>query len=131
MPRKKICVSCKLVCYSKNSIKPVCKKCIGKKSTDSIREKKRFWYTRKKYNIDELDFECLWIAFKGKCAICDINMTLPTKTKGQNLTSVCIDHDHKTGKVRGLLCAACNKALGLFKDNITSLNKAMRYLNGT
>ena len=39
-----------------------------------------------------------------------------------------IDHCHKTGKVRGLLCDSCNKALGLFKDNVESLNKAIEYL---
>jgi hypothetical protein len=39
-----------------------------------------------------------------------------------------VDHDHKTGLIRGLLCHACNKALGLFKDNTTSLLKAIQYL---
>lgn len=39
-----------------------------------------------------------------------------------------IDHCHKTGKVRGLLCDSCNKALGLFKDNVENLNKAIEYL---
>jgi hypothetical protein len=39
-----------------------------------------------------------------------------------------IDHCHNTGKVRGLLCDHCNKGLGLFKDNIDYLNKAIEYL---
>lgn len=39
-----------------------------------------------------------------------------------------IDHDHKTGKVRGLLCDQCNKALGLLYDSVESINNAAKYL---
>ena len=39
-----------------------------------------------------------------------------------------IDHDHETGKVRGLLCLQCNTALGLLKDNPKVLKKALKYL---
>lgn len=41
---------------------------------------------------------------------------------------VCYDHDHKTGKFRGWLCSNCNTALGLFKDNIEVLKKAIKYI---
>ena len=40
----------------------------------------------------------------------------------------CIDHDHDTGEYRGVLCQACNSALGRFKDNITILERAIKYL---
>lgn len=39
-----------------------------------------------------------------------------------------IDHDHFTGKVRGMLCQSCNTALGKFKDDIELLEKAIKYL---
>lgn len=42
--------------------------------------------------------------------------------------SLAVDHCHTTGKVRGLLCDNCNKALGCFKDSISSLENAIRYL---
>ena len=41
---------------------------------------------------------------------------------------LCIDHDKKTGEVRGLLCKECNWGLGNFKDNPESLRKAIKYL---
>ena len=41
---------------------------------------------------------------------------------------LCIDHDHNTGEVRGLLCSGCNSALGHFKDNTESMMKAVNYL---
>ncbi len=40
----------------------------------------------------------------------------------------CVDHDHQTGFVRGLLCRDCNAALGLFKDSQEILERAIGYL---
>lgn len=56
----------------------------------------------------------------GKCAICE---TKPTTKRGLHL-----DHNHTTGKVRGLLCHGCNVALGSFKENTNLLSKAIEYL---
>ena len=41
-----------------------------------------------------------------------------------------VDHCHETGKIRGLLCHNCNRALGLFKDNVEFLERAILYLKG-
>jgi hypothetical protein len=60
-------------------------------------------------------------AQKGVCAICG---KYPPKKK-----CLCVDHNHKTGKVRGLLCNLCNAALGGFKDNIELLTAAIAYLH--
>jgi hypothetical protein len=42
--------------------------------------------------------------------------------------ALCIDHCHKTGKFRGLLCATCNRAIGLLKDSPDLLRRATEYL---
>ena len=57
-------------------------------------------------------------------------MIMPTKGRGQPLNAVAVDHDHLTNEFRGLLCNGCNKGLGLFRDNIQSLNNAIKYLEG-
>lgn len=57
----------------------------------------------------------------GKCAICG---------NEQPQKSLAADHDHKTGKMRRLLCHRCNVGIGLFEDDISLLEKAMRYLRG-
>lgn len=62
---------------------------------------------------------------KNKCGICDKEETRLFKGK---LTRLCLDHDHNTGKIRGLLCHACNTAIGKFKDNIQLLQSAIQYL---
>ena len=54
-----------------------------------------------------------------RCLICEGD------NKGWHLA---IDHDHNTGKVRGLLCNTCNRALGLFGENCVRLKKAIEYL---
>jgi len=53
---------------------------------------------------------------KNKCLICDSEEKLV------------IDHNHKTGKIRGLLCSNCNCAIGLLKDDSTILESAITYL---
>lgn len=63
----------------------------------------------------------IYYNFLGKCEICE--------TKNPGSSTFHTDHDHKSGIVRGLLCANCNKGLGHFKDDITILNNAIEYLN--
>lgn len=58
----------------------------------------------------------------GKCAICGCILGTSIETQG------CADHDHLTGKPRGVLCMHCNTALGLLKDNIENLENAIRYI---
>jgi len=61
------------------------------------------------------------------CAICGKSNTAVDKRSGKP-KSLAVDHDHKTGKIRGLLCEAHNRALGMFHDNIEELMAAIKYL---
>jgi hypothetical protein len=54
--------------------------------------------------------------------VCFICGKPPTKLR------LAVDHDHKTGLARGLLCWACNRAIGAFRDNADSLQRAVDYL---
>ncbi len=62
----------------------------------------------------------------GVCAICGKPETKIFKNK---VISLAVDHDHKTGKVRSLLCYRCNGVLGLIFENPSLLNKYTEYLN--
>lgn len=61
----------------------------------------------------------------NKCAICNRE---ETRMHNGKVTRLCIDHCHDSGKVRGLLCHACNTAIGKFEDRIDLLNNAILYL---
>ena len=76
---------------------------------------------KSRYGLNEDQFEAMRI-FQDNCCACCGN-----KFKGKR--PIHIDHCHKTGKVRGLLCNNCNAGLGLFHDNIEILQKAIDYLN--
>ena len=65
----------------------------------------------------------------GVCAICQQPPTVILK-RNQTLRALAVDHDHSTGKIRGLLCDVCNRALGQFKDNPAILFRAILYLSG-
>lgn len=73
---------------------------------------------RKKFGIGLDEYDRLFNAQNGVCAIC----------KEQDTQKLAIDHDHKTGDVRGLLCRACNTGIGLLKDDAQLLKSAIDYL---
>lgn len=75
------------------------------------------------YGINFKEYEEMLLAQDGKCAICKAE-----PPKNQHKTRLNIDHNHETGKVRGLLCDCCNRALGLMRDNTDLLSKAIDYL---
>jgi hypothetical protein len=64
---------------------------------------------------------------ENKCAICK-NPETRRNVRGTEITRLCIDHCHKTGKVRQLLCHSCNTGIGKFKDSVALLQEAIEYL---
>lgn len=78
------------------------------------------------YGITPEDYYKLFKSQNGRCAICGQIETI--RNRGNNISRLSIDHDHKTGKIRGLLCHACNRGLSCFKDNSFRLIKAIKYL---
>lgn len=78
---------------------------------------------RAKYRITLEDYNNMLAAQAGKCAICGTD-----KPGRRGVKYLCVDHCHKTGKVRGLLCVQCNSALGQLQDNLQTLQSAIEYL---
>ena len=76
-------------------------------------EKRKDYYFRRKYGLSLEEVKALKTSL---CQICRAE------------TGTHIDHDHKSGKVRGVLCPRCNHGLGSFKDNVEYLTNAIQYL---
>ena len=104
--------------------KSKCKKCsreIQKQWENKNKDKRRKYRLKGEYGITPNDFDYLLRKQNGKCAICGITQC-PTGRR------FAVDHCHKTGKVRGLLCQACNTGLGKFNDSVHNLEEAVKYL---
>ena len=73
------------------------------------------------YGLSLAEYAVLLKTQDGKCAICGV-------TPGERDKRLCVDHDHKTGEIRGLLCNGCNWSLGGFRDSADLLRRAAIYL---
>jgi len=76
---------------------------------------------KKMHGITLEDYQAIKLSQDNSCAICK-------KHEDEEKLALALDHCHTTGKIRGLLCSNCNKALGLFKDNKDFLKSAITYL---
>jgi hypothetical protein len=111
----------------KNGYQPYCKECHNDKVRKEYKEgDMRDYDLMKAYGITQDDYNGILEFQNYRCAIC--KGTVEEKMKG-NKKHLCVDHDHKTGKVRGLLCDPCNRAIGLLEDHYAVLQNAYRYLS--
>ena len=132
-PKTKFCTGCEehvsvLQYYkraaSKDGLAHHCKNCRKEANAvwrasnpDRCRQYNRRWARRVKYGLSPAKHAEMLQAQDAQCAICGRGGLL------------CVDHDHETGRVRGLLCTPCNTALGGFRDSPGLLDKAKQYLS--
>lgn len=127
-------------CPSRSFPERECKKCIRtrvfkyyyankEKILAQRRDRRRVFprrdsdYNRKKqWGLTREQFEQMKADQGGRCAICG------TEYWGGKHKEAIIDHCHKTGKIRGLLCNRCNQAMGKFEDDPDLLEKVVVYL---
>lgn len=110
---------------NKEKIKEYYKKHYNKKIKPTrekkTKEQNRENWLRLKYNLTKEQYQELIKNQNNKCAICKISQS-------ELSYPLFIDHEHKTDKVRGLLCRTCNTGLGSMQDNIEILQNAIEYL---
>lgn len=91
-----------------------------KLSASAISAKERQWWKRGvDPNFTYQDYLDMLEDQNNQCCICKCNFR-----------KKCLDHDHKTGKVRGILCVRCNRGLGYFADSAARVQKAAEYMSG-
>lgn len=83
---------------------------------ERMRARTAAWHRQRKYGLDEDAFRAMHDEQNGVCAICERREKLV------------VDHDHATGKVRGLLCHSCNMTLGRAEDDTERLRRMIDYL---
>lgn len=109
---------------SSNGLHWYCKTCANQKDEPYKQHRIETGWQRR-YGISLDEYQALFDKQGGVCAICGKPETRMHKGVVARLS---VDHDHKTGKVRGLLCQPCNHGLGGFKDNLDLLSNAIDYL---
>ena len=130
---------------SKDGLMPICIDCTkqyqqGRQTTPGFRawrraynqrpscrlrqRRLRRWWT---YGLTPEAFDGLLQAQEGRCQICRCVLFLEVDRKGRS-DAVHVDHEHTSGRVRGLLCSDCNRGLGCFHDREEVLISAAQYI---
>ncbi len=109
----KVCADCKLSLDTSlfDMNKSFCKEC------------SRLRYIFKTYQLTKDDYDTMLKAQNYQCYICK-----STDSNSKLFRNLCVDHNHDTNQIRGLLCDSCNRGLGYFKENISNLEGAISYL---
>ncbi len=84
-------------------------------------DKYRNWRLKRTFGISLDEYNKMFADQNGRCAICSRHQSEVKQT-------LCVDHNHKTGKIRKLLCGQCNHAIGLFREDISAIKNAIKYL---
>jgi hypothetical protein len=104
-----------------------CIDCVKKgKKPKRSRDYMRKYDLKKSYNITIAQYDEMLLKQNDCCAICKRHKSEVTVKRKNHL---CVDHNHSTGKIRGLLCDKCNRGIGLLCDSIDLLNNAIKYLH--
>lgn len=99
---------------------------------EDVKMRRRDYELRRAFGLSLSEYSAIVVKQNGVCAICmepenRFYKGGPARQTPKKLP-LAVDHDHNTGHVRGLLCADCNQALGLFEDRAQLLRAAARYL---
>lgn len=104
---QRVCQSCYEIYQAVSFSQRWCKKCSPNKKASTILQR---------YGMSKPQWDSMFLLQDGKCALCPKD-------------GFFMDHDHSTGRVRGLLCPGCNLSVGLLEKRGTEwLNKALKYI---
>lgn len=111
--------------YNKDGLNHYCKKCENERSKIKYsdpdqREKAKYRQIKNNYGLTKEQYLQMLVTQHNQCKICEAKLLNDKNTH--------IDHCHKTGKIRGVLCKSCNHLLGNLKDDLTLINKIIQYL---
>ena len=101
------------------STMPARKKLGKREATRRARRSRHNSHLKEAYGITIEQYDLILASQGGTCAICD---------GGTSKRHFAVDHNHKNGNIRGLLCARCNTGLARFMDKIELLRRAVRYM---
>jgi hypothetical protein len=105
-----ICIECRTATEAK----------LKKEKPGQLNRTRRAASLKRYFGLTLDQFEGMVKEHNGVCGCCG----KPPREK----TSLCVDHDHKSGKIRGLLCSGCNRSIGQLGDTIEGVERTLNYL---
>lgn len=114
-----------LDCWCKVCVKAYSKNAYA--TNEKLRLRSKEIAFRRKYKFSLQEYDNLAIKQNFRCKSCGEEEKSPNSYK-TGILPLAVDHDHLTGKVRGLLCSRCNKALGLLDDSPLKIEALLKYL---
>lgn len=102
----------------------VCKTCRSGKKTS---EYGRRYNLRQFHGLELEQWNEMLEKQGGRCAVCSVELIVDLSVQ-RSMRKAMVDHDHKTGEIRGLLCGHCNTGIGHFQDDPDRLLSAVTYL---
>ncbi len=115
--------------YRKNHL-TCSKSCYNKFYRKRDPKKHREYLLLYNYDITQDEYNLMMVNQSDRCAIC-LTDEKGTNNNGTQRDFWCVDHDHATGKVRGLLCDRCNRGIGFLDDDADNLLTASKYLEAS
>lgn len=117
-------LNAKSALWAKNNLDRCRKSGLKYRSNNREREKNRALEYKYGLTIEEYSF--LLEKQNSICAICGREET--AVDRNGKIKKLQVDHDHETGKIRGLLCSTCNRGIGYLQDDISIIENALEYL---
>lgn len=111
-----------------------CKSCHSKLGKEAYKNNKLWYDTRlraehlqRTYSMTVEEWDALHEKQRGLCAACG-KPEIKFNNKSKKIQRLCVDHCHKTGKIRGLLCNRCNRIIGLAEEDLNILELIYKYV---
>jgi len=103
------------------------KESAAKRDPELRKTTSRKFHLKKKYGLSLEEYQQMWEEQGGVCKVCGRPEGRVTNPEGK-VSSLSVDHNHETGEVRGLLCHACNTALGQLNEDPAIIQNLLGYL---
>ena len=100
------------------------------RNREKVLKRSKVYAVKSNYGLSEKDVAGLMKQQGGRCAVCQSVFKIQNLHSGSKMRDFHIDHEHSTGKVRGLLCVRCNQFVGHVENRGELLERIQEYLNG-
>ena len=111
-----------------------CKTCSNNKAIESRRKKpltvlqNKIYTLKYVYKMTWEQYQTMMSSQAGACAVCHQQFEMDGVHGRVGKNKPCVDHNHKTGQVRGIICGQCNRGIGFLGDDVERVRSALTYL---